>query len=156
MSVFAADRTTRLTKTAFDAKTSPVTDPDPLVTVNEDIYEHYSLPGTTGEAGTRLLFNAGQEVRQSVLDRLWAAPDVVSISPATGPAAGGTAVRITGHHFTTDSTVTVGGTAATSIVLHDEQTLTCVTPAGAAGAVDVVVGNDSGTTATVTGGFTYA
>ncbi len=51
--------------------------------------------------------------------------------------------------------VTVDGTGATSVVVVDDTTITCVAPAGNAGTtVDVVVTNDNGV-ATLASGFTY-
>jgi hypothetical protein len=85
-----------------------------------------------------------------------AAPSVTSVTPADGGIAGGTAVTIAGANFTTtpDTTVTFGGTSATSVIVVDSATITCTTPAHAAGAVDVVVTNSNGSD-TLTSGFTY-
>lgn len=72
---------------------------------------------------------------------------VLGAVPATGPFIGGTTVTLTGRKFALvgDNTVTFGGVAATSVVTVDEQTITCVTPAGTPGAkVDVVVTNTNG------------
>jgi|GEM_PF-5467473 len=81
---------------------------------------------------------------------------VSSVSPAQGTTLGGTTVTITGTGFVVVPTVTFGGSAATNVVLTSATTLTAVTPAHAAGAVDVVVTNPSGgESTTVTGGFTY-
>lgn len=80
---------------------------------------------------------------------------VTAISPATGAAAGGTAVTITGTYLSNATGATLGGVAVTSFVVVDEHTITAVTPAHAAGAVDLVVTDNSGTV-TKTGFFTYA
>lgn len=80
-----------------------------------------------------------------------------SISPTSGPAAGGTAVTITGtgaNNFVGPGTVTFGGTAATNVVVVNSNTITCTTPAHAAGAVTVVV-TAGGAAETLTNGFTY-
>lgn len=81
------------------------------------------------------------------------APTLASVVPAAGPTAGGTQVTITGTALTTTSSVTVGGAAASFNVLSDTE-LTAVTPAGVAGAADVVV-TTAGGSATLAGGFTY-
>lgn len=81
-------------------------------------------------------------------------PTVTSIAPASGPAAGGTAVTITGTNFTGATAVTIGGTSATSIVVSNATTITAVTPAGTAGARNVVVTTPYGT-GTGVGLFTY-
>jgi sugar lactone lactonase YvrE/PKD repeat protein len=52
-------------------------------------------------------------------------------------------------------TVTFGGAAATNITVISATQITCTTSAHAAGAVDVVVTNADGQTATSTGGYTY-
>lgn len=77
------------------------------------------------------------------------AVQVLAVAPATGPFIGGTTVTLTGRRFALDpdgeNTVLFGGQPATSVVAIDEQTITCVTPAGAPGAmVDVVVSNPRG------------
>ena len=83
------------------------------------------------------------------------APTVTSISPNSGPTAGGTAVTITGTGFFNPVTVTIGGAAATSPVAVNSTTVTAVTPAGAAGPADVVVSVGVCGSATLAGGFTY-
>jgi hypothetical protein len=77
------------------------------------------------------------------------------ISPASGDWWGGDAVTITGTHFAPVVTVTFGGVAAPSVVVVDTGTLTVITPAHAAGAVDVVVTNFTLQSATLADGFTY-
>jgi hypothetical protein len=82
-------------------------------------------------------------------------PTLTSIAPATGTTAGGTAVTLTGTNFAAGATVTIGGTAATSVAIVSATSITAVTPAGAAGARDVRVTLTGGQSATLTGGFTY-
>lgn len=81
------------------------------------------------------------------------APTITTVDPNEGPTSGGTAVTIDGTGLTNTSEVTFGGVPASFSVLSDTQ-LTTVTPAGTAGAVDVVV-TTTGGSATATGGFTY-
>jgi hypothetical protein len=83
------------------------------------------------------------------------APTISSISPTSGPASGGTPVTITGTGFLSGATVTVGGTAATSVVVVGGASITANTPAHAAGAVSVVVTNTDAQSGTLTGGYTY-
>ena len=82
------------------------------------------------------------------------APTVTSVSPSSGATAGGTAITITGTDFTGATGVTIGGAAATSVTVVNATTITCVTPAGTAGAKDVIVTTASGS-GTGTGLFTY-
>ncbi len=86
-------------------------------------------------------------------------PAVSSITPSSGFAVGATAItNLAGTNFVSGCTVTIGGVAATSVVFVSSIKLTCVTPAHAAGAVDVVVTNpdtkESG--ASGVGLYTYA
>jgi hypothetical protein len=80
--------------------------------------------------------------------------NVVMVS--SGPVSGGTAVTILGSGFTGGTlAVTFGGVPATSITVSSDTTATAVTPAHAAGLVDVVV-TKQGSTATAAGAFRYA
>lgn len=82
-------------------------------------------------------------------------PTVSSISPTTGPAAGGTSVTITGANFTAASTVAFGSTAATSVTFMNSTTLNATAPAGT-GTADVRVTTANGTSPIVSGDvFTY-
>ncbi len=76
-----------------------------------------------------------------------------SASPDNGTTDGGTPVTITGTGFLAVSGVTFDGVDATAVVTVNATTVTCIAPAHAAGAVDVVVTN--GDTATVTGTAAY-
>ncbi len=82
------------------------------------------------------------------------APTATGIDPDSGPIAGGTAVTITGTDFITGATVTIGGNPATDIEVINSTTITATTPAGSAGARDVVVTTSYGV-GTLTDGFTY-
>ncbi|WP_249132080.1 MULTISPECIES: Ig-like domain repeat protein [unclassified Bradyrhizobium] len=72
------------------------------------------------------------------------APAVASISPTSGPAAGGTTVIISGGSFSTATAVRFGAVNATSFVVNSSERITAVAPAGT-GTVDVSVTNPSGT-----------
>ena len=82
-------------------------------------------------------------------------PTFISITPSSGPAAGGQTVTITGTNFVTGSTsVTVGGIAATNVSVSSSTSLTMTTPAHTAGTVDVIV-TTTGGSVTGTGAYTY-
>lgn len=83
------------------------------------------------------------------------APTVTSVTPTTGPLAGGTAITITGTGFTTGATVTLGGTAATAVTVTSATTITATTPARTAGAVTLTVTNPDTQSASLTTAFTY-
>lgn len=91
----------------------------------------------------------------SASDGILDPPTVSTVSANSGPAAGGTNVTITGTGFVATPTVTFGGTSATNVVLVNSTTITCTTPAHAAGAVNVVVTNPDTQTGTGTNAFTY-
>jgi hypothetical protein len=80
---------------------------------------------------------------------------VTGISPAVGPAAGGTAVVISGSNFQNGDTVTLGGVPATSVNVTGPGTITAVTGAHPTGRVDVVVAGGAGAAGTLSGGFFY-
>lgn len=82
------------------------------------------------------------------------APNLISASPNAGPVAGGTTVTVAGTNLTGTTAVTVGGSAATSVTVVSDNQLTIVTPAHAAGLVDIVVTTASGP-GTLTNGYTY-
>lgn len=83
-------------------------------------------------------------------------PTVTAISPKAGPIGGGTAVTITGSGFTGATSVTFGGTAATSYTVTNDTTITATSPAHAAGTVDVLVVTPGGTSAnTAADDFVY-
>lgn len=88
-----------------------------------------TTPGGTSAPSTKLLKYSS--IRQ---------PGIGTVTPASGPAAGGTAVTLTGTAFTGASAVKFGTTPATSVVVVDDTTLTAVAPAGV-GTVDVFVSN---------------
>jgi hypothetical protein len=83
-----------------------------------------------------------------------AVPAISSVNPTSGSPAGGTSVVLTGSNFTGTTAVTLGGAAATSFTVDSATQITAVTPAHAAGAVDVVVTTPGGS-ATASNGFTY-
>ena len=83
-------------------------------------------------------------------------PRVDSIEPARGPRSGGTPVTVRGAGFLAGATVLFGGSPAVGVSVTGEAEIRATTPvAAAAGAVDVVVRNADGSSATLAGGFTY-
>lgn len=81
---------------------------------------------------------------------------VTSISPVTGPTAGGTAVTIRGSGFVAGATVAIGGAAATGVVVGGTTSLTAVTGAHATGLADVTVTIPGPRSATLAQGFFFA
>jgi len=83
------------------------------------------------------------------------APILSSISPSSGPSTGGTSVTLTGQNFVSGATVTFGGSAASSVVVVSATQITAHTPSHSQGAVNVVVTNPDGQSATLTNGFAF-
>jgi hypothetical protein len=77
---------------------------------------------------------------------------ISSVSPTSGSTGGGTTITVDGTNLE-DGSVTVGGSVCT-IVTDVESSVTCATPVGSVGPVDVVVTAPGGV-ATDTDGFTY-
>jgi hypothetical protein len=76
------------------------------------------------------------------------APSVTGVAPASGPAAGGTSVKITGTHLSGATAVSFGATAASSFTVNSANSITAVSPPSTAGTVaDVTVTTPSGTSA---------
>jgi hypothetical protein len=82
------------------------------------------------------------------------APTLTAVSPATGPAAGGATVTLTGTGFRAGMPVSFGGAAATGLTIISATQATVVTPAHAVGVVSVSVSPPGGT-ATRNNGYTY-
>jgi hypothetical protein len=82
-------------------------------------------------------------------------PTLTSINPTTGLTNGGTSITLTGTGFELGAAVTLGGQAATAVTVFNGSEITAVTPVGSLGAVNVVMQNPDGTSATLTNGFNY-
>ena len=68
---------------------------------------------------------------------------IATLSPANGPAAGGTAITIRGSGFVSGATITIGGKSATT-TFKDTNTLTIVTPSLNTGAQQLQIKNPDG------------
>jgi hypothetical protein len=109
--------------------------------------------GTAGAADvvvTTTDFGADTYVGFSYVDGL----GLESVSPASGDAAGGTAVTLTGRGFVAGAVVTFGGVPATDVVVVSDTEITATAPAGSSGAVDVRV-EQTGDSAVLEGAFRY-
>ena len=76
-------------------------------------------------------------------------PVITSISETQFGIAGGDTVTITGEHFETGASVTVGGKKATNIVVVDENTIQFTMPAQSQGDAQVTVTNPNKKSASV-------
>ena len=83
-------------------------------------------------------------------------PAVTSLSPTTGPAAGGTSVVLTGTNFAGVTGVNFGTLPATGFTVNSATQITATSPAGT-GTVNVRVTTGAGTSASgASNQFTYA
>ena len=96
----------------------------------------------------------GQSVTSTNAYTYVAAPTTTSVTPNSGPTAGGTSVVIQGTAFTGATAVSFGGSPATGVVVNSATQITAVSPAGSAGTVSVSVTTPGGT-GTLSNAFVY-
>ena len=79
-----------------------------------------------------------------------------SVSPSSGHESGGSSVTLAGTFDSgaSSTAVSFGGASATNVAVIDGSTITCDTPSGTAGTVDIVVTQD-GNSATLVDAFEY-
>lgn len=77
------------------------------------------------------------------------------VDPPQGSQAGGTFIELQGSGFTNDSTVLVGGNSATHVKVVSPTKITCRTPPGYVGTVDVTVTSGTKGVITLPLSFTY-
>jgi hypothetical protein len=82
------------------------------------------------------------------------APAITGCAPATGPAAGGTALVVTGTGFTGATGLQIGSNTATAFVVVNASTIHATTPGGSVGAKNLVVQHPAGNVTKV-GIFAY-
>lgn len=127
---------------------------DTVYKFNENVYRSQTQDGGRFEGASFLWYRKGQTVKQSEIDALFTTATFDTIVPATGPAAGGTPVVITGTNLSGAEGVTFGGTAATAFKVVSDTKITCTTPAKTAATYNVVVTDDAGAV-TKTSAFIY-
>jgi photosystem II stability/assembly factor-like uncharacterized protein len=135
----------------------------------------YTTDGTTWAPAPSPTFNTLHSIAFLGSGRVWAVgnggtilvnpnmfppvpPSVVTVSPSSGVAAGGTTVTITGRGFSNGVTVVAfGGTAAASFTVLNDRTISAVTPARIVSTVHVTVTATNGTSATsINDQFTFS
>jgi len=72
-------------------------------------------------------------------------PVITGVLPISGPSSGGINITITGTNFFNPSTVTIGGSPATNVVVVSDTQITATTPAGFPGPAVVTVNLGSST-----------
>ena len=74
-------------------------------------------------------------------------PTVSSVSPATGPVAGGNIVTITGTNLNQTQTITFGGALSTNFTVNSSTSITATAPPGTLGTASVIVTTTPGSNA---------
>ena len=135
----------------------------------------YTTDGTTWVPAPSPTFNTLHSVAFLGSGRVWAVgnggtilvnpsmfppvpPSVVTVSPGSGVAAGGTTVTITGRGFSNGVTgVAFGGSAAASFTVLNDTTITAVSPGHMVSTVHVTVTAANGTSPTsIADQFTFS
>ena len=119
-----------------------------------------SPAGTAGAKSVQVTNSNGQSATaagQFTYTAPAGGPTITSVTPSSGPTAGGTTITINGSGYVMGAggEVRVGGVLATGITFVSSSQLRAVTPPGAAGAQAVSVRNPNGATVSFAGGFTY-
>jgi CSLREA domain-containing protein len=132
------------------------------LTWTSDTNGHATYSGLTGSTVGSYTFTVagsaiatGTAVNSSSFD-IYSAPTVTNVSPASGPAAGGTTVTITGTGFTTVNWVHFGPIVTPGFTIVSDTEITTTAPAYTGTTVDVTVNTLGGTSATSAADqFTY-
>ncbi|MCO5170630.1 MAG: Ig-like domain-containing protein [Planctomycetes bacterium] len=102
-----------------------------------------------------IVVRAGDQSATVKLTHPAVAPTISLLEVEEGSRGGGTAVVLRGTGFVAGTTVTLGGAAATDVVVASATELSFVTPSGAVGAVDVKVIHPEALEAAREAAFTY-
>ena len=130
-----------MTSVSFGASPAPVVTP---VTQHEILAQSPAGVGTvditvTTAAGTSATGSADQFTYVTT-------PTIQKVTPRVGGTLGGNRVTIVGAGFTGATSVSFGSLAAASFAVQSDQEIVAVTPAQAAGSVDVSIVAPTGTT----------
>jgi YVTN family beta-propeller protein len=115
------------------------------VTVVDDTTVTATAPAhTAGTVGVSLTAR-GRTVTAGTYTYQRYAPTITAVTPARGPASGGTAVTITGTGFTGATAVAFGAVPAASFTVRSDTEITATSPAATtAGPADVTVTTPAG------------
>lgn len=114
-------------------------------------YDNFFIDGVAPAGGAQGVINLNSSYQTAPSPTM---PYIYTVTPSSGPQAGGTSVIITGANLTTVVTVKFGG-VSTSFSIDTPGQITATSPAYAVtGVVDVAVLSTYGT-ATSHGAFTY-
>jgi hypothetical protein len=103
-----------------------------------------TTPAGTGTVDVVVTTEGGVSPTVPADEFTYVGPTVMRLSPATGPATGGTKVTITGTELEGATSVTFGGTPATIVSVNGSGTKVVVTAPAGTGSVDVIVTTPGG------------
>ena len=123
--------------------------------MNSDTSITATSPAGTGTVDVTVTTPSGTSATSPADQFTYRRPTVTSVSPNSGPSAGGTSVTITGTSFTGATGVKFGTVAATNVTVVNSTSITATSPTGT-GTVDVTVTTPAGTSpASAADHFTY-
>jgi len=149
----------------YVSSNSPSYGPNSNVTVIQPIFTNSQSGWFNTDANAVLLYytsgpnkvwTTGVTITTPYLLTSFLPPTITSVSPISGSINGGTTVTIEGTNFTGAPTVQFGtGNFATNVTVVSDTQITCTSPPGSAGTVDITI-TTTGGVVTSTNAFTYA
>lgn len=121
----------------------------PSNVVTEDNVEYYVVASNGTVQGYYGSFTAPNVITVDLF------PVIDSVSPASGPAAGGTLITINGHNFRPGIQAFVGGNACAATSLITTQDVRCSAPASIPSTASVMVRNSNGDEVIAPAAFSY-
>ncbi len=113
-------------------------------------------PSSPGVQAVTVVNPDGQQgTRPNAFMFVTPAPTLISVSPQSGPTAGGTRIALLGTNFVSGANVRIAGAIATNVTFVNTSTLLATTPPGAIGPQIVQVINPNSQVAQLTNGFSY-
>ncbi|MCK9580036.1 MAG: IPT/TIG domain-containing protein [Methanoregula sp.] len=129
------------------------------LTVNSDTNITVTSPVHAAGATDVTVTTAGGTSITSPSSSFWYSPvpAITSVSPVSGPVAGSTTVILTGTGFTGATDVQFDTASGTGLTVNSDTQITIISPAHAAGMINITVTTPGGTSTAVPGnGFYYA
>jgi IPT/TIG domain/PASTA domain len=109
----------------------------------------YGAEGDGGDGASEAFEPETGPYRLNLTATVQPPPTIASISPASGPTTGGTAVTISGQDFTGATAVAFGAIPAAAFTVDSDTQITAASPPAAAGAVGIAVATPAGQSSAV-------